>query len=520
MARTIVIKLNRLASEPVLTTTDQGSQFVYYIVPAEVILNVDDIESPRRSGFGRYTGNIADLSTDCGVVTPPDGHDPVWTLASLPGAVASAEYSISLYYNEVGTADNGKTIVGIDYSGGIPSWLIPSVSVSDNKLSLRGTPPPGTASFTVTLKLIQSDNRTASKTFTVVVTTATPYLVARYNPADDKITVFSGPDAGETTLPLLTDTDTTGHASREQMRYFGANVANLETRYRYDSATGPAKGLHVFKLEHLGKTKYGSLTIANADTDYQVITLSDTPPVVTPPPAVSGAVIAMDARWIRTRAGDPWGENKVYVWFNVSNSDDLILFSKSQAFGFPYAQHTENMRITGDAKNYTHSSSVNSVAGDVVTFKFKAKGQADSAFQEISVNVPGGASQTTARTQIYPVVETNPPVTPGSGSASIAAQQIVSGGAGLLTPSVQWSSGKARIANLATPSVPSGSTLYYWISGQQPSTSLPTGYDFNPGDDVGVMVAIVPNNINPNDGINWTGKGWTNITIGPAPVAN
>ena len=82
-------------------------------------------------------------------------------------------------------------------------------------------------------------------------------------------------------------------------------------------------------------------------------------------------------------------------------------------------------------------------------------------------------------------------------SASTIAPVV--GSATIFNPSVQWSAGKAQVINSASPSIPSGYTLYYWTDGSTPTTSLPASYDYDTGDVVTIYAAIT-NNPDPIQG--------------------
>lgn len=103
----------------------------------------------------------------------------------------------------------------------------------------------------------------------------------------------------------------------------------------------------------------------------------------------------------------------------------------------------------------------------------------------------------------------------GGGSTDYGETQIAGGNLDVFAPAVQWSSGKARIVNTATPSVPGGDSPYYFVDGQPAASALPTTYDYNPGDEVFIYFAIATSsNIYASA---FDIKGTARILIGNAP---
>lgn len=106
---------------------------------------------------------------------------------------------------------------------------------------------------------------------------------------------------------------------------------------------------------------------------------------------------------------------------------------------------------------------------------------------------------------------------PGSSSALPTVTSFVTANPDIFSPALQWQNGKARLINQVSPTVPGGSSLWYWFSGQPPLSALPTDYLLQPGDEIQLMVAISPT---PDVSTNtWTQKANILITVGPAPTA-
>lgn len=106
---------------------------------------------------------------------------------------------------------------------------------------------------------------------------------------------------------------------------------------------------------------------------------------------------------------------------------------------------------------------------------------------------------------------------PGVGGGAIpTVSTLIAANPDVFSPALEWQSGKARLINQASPSVPAGQHLYYWFSGQPPLTALPTDYVLSPGDEVQLMVAVSATPDVANN--NWTQKSTVLISVGPAPV--
>ncbi|QMW04454.1 hypothetical protein [Spirosoma foliorum] len=102
----------------------------------------------------------------------------------------------------------------------------------------------------------------------------------------------------------------------------------------------------------------------------------------------------------------------------------------------------------------------------------------------------------------------NPPVT---------VQTIVANPE-VFTPAVEWNSaGKARIVNTVQLTTQGSESVYYFIGGMTAVTSLPTTYDFNPGDSISIIMVIA---YLPTSPYNWTRKAFAHILLGadPPPV--
>lgn len=151
-------------------------------------------------------------------------------------------------------------------------------------------------------------------------------------------------------------------------------------------------------------------------------------------------------------------------------------------------------------------------------FKDKnGKPQPDQAYYEQS-DEPDEVLDTVVVDEPIVVV---PPVTQGKPTTptqNIGDDQIVAGNPDVLNPVVVWKNGMAGIVNDANPTVGADETTYYWMGGGSARIALPTGYPYEPGQSVGLMMAIVKKGANPNyGGSAWSRKGWANVLIGAAP---
>jgi len=99
-------------------------------------------------------------------------------------------------------------------------------------------------------------------------------------------------------------------------------------------------------------------------------------------------------------------------------------------------------------------------------------------------------------------------------SGTVNVQMIVAN-PDLFTPAVQWSNGKARIINTKQPDLGGGEYTFYYIGGMPAVTSLPTTYDFSPGDSISIIMGIA--NL-PNAPYNWIRKAFTQIFLGTDPL--
>jgi len=110
------------------------------------------------------------------------------------------------------------------------------------------------------------------------------------------------------------------------------------------------------------------------------------------------------------------------------------------------------------------------------------------------------------------VVYVNPP---DGSQPDAGTTQIVTGNPSVLAPVVSWQNGKARISNSVSPSIPSGKFLFVFVDGQPASSAFATSYDYYPGDEVSVFLAIA----NSNDIFQsaFDIKGTATILIGNAP---
>ncbi|QDK80744.1 hypothetical protein EXU85_19895 [Spirosoma sp. KCTC 42546] len=93
--------------------------------------------------------------------------------------------------------------------------------------------------------------------------------------------------------------------------------------------------------------------------------------------------------------------------------------------------------------------------------------------------------------------------------------QMVVANPQLFTPAVEWNNGKARIVNTVQLNIGGGESAYYFIGGMPALTSLPTTYDFNPGDSISIILAIAQT---PNGPYHWNRKAFVQLMLGTDPL--
>ncbi|MBN8823948.1 MAG: hypothetical protein J0I82_18080, partial [Spirosoma sp.] len=92
--------------------------------------------------------------------------------------------------------------------------------------------------------------------------------------------------------------------------------------------------------------------------------------------------------------------------------------------------------------------------------------------------------------------------------------QMIVANPNLFSPAVQWSNGKARIVNTAQFTLNPGESTFYFIGGMPAVKSLPTTYDFRPGDSISIQLAVAWNTDHP---FNWTRRAFVQLFLGTDP---
>ncbi|WP_332369478.1 hypothetical protein [Spirosoma telluris] len=96
-----------------------------------------------------------------------------------------------------------------------------------------------------------------------------------------------------------------------------------------------------------------------------------------------------------------------------------------------------------------------------------------------------------------------------------AAVQMVVANPELFTPGVEWNAlGKARIVNTVQLNIGQGEWAFYFIGGMPPITSLPTTYDFSPGDSISIIMTVAQVATAP---YNWNRKAFVHLILGNDP---
>jgi hypothetical protein len=364
-----IIPLRRLASEPILTGTDQGTEFAYFILPPGIIPEPTTLYTPHRNGLKRYLGNLADLNTDCDTGPPPetDPKDPVIKGSyEPPGFVIGETYNLILdtaNYGDVVTIGTGTTINHFEFSA-YPGWLsVTNVFGEPTKTRLTGVVPTGTTTIPVTITVFanepsgipHSDSASYIVEPKVVVD---PYMGTAY--AADKVrTFYVGPDSD--TAPWLTITTAPAgflNRARTQMTEWDtlplAILGNKPGAFRR-LLTDPPLGLYAGTLEHVGKVLYWTYT-ETGTVSAQAITLSDT----APDPGGGGTiakptVAASDV--IQRSAGQSWAELFEYtVGAGQRLKNVVVLGSAPTGFAIRFISDTKpqgEWTVPGDQANGT-----------------------------------------------------------------------------------------------------------------------------------------------------------------------
>ncbi|MBD2705502.1 hypothetical protein IC229_33130 [Spirosoma sp. BT702] len=369
MSTPSLIKVYRLASEAVLSGTDQGTLYAYYILPQGVMVNLEDIQEPLRDGLERYMGNLSDLPTDCDLPDPPDeptvpGDDgkPVWnTTASFRKFIKGQLYEEELRFSFL-TPAAGKTITGFGDNNSLPPFLSIQTRPNDNPV-LRGTIPadyvPNAINFT--LHGFQSDGKvSADKSFTLETDSAPAigaYLIAQ--PSDRSLLLLIRPESiGGVAKPKVrfvagpAGFDARQFEARQQFRSVGSTI------YNFDHTWLPvANGEYAVEIQHNTLTKYLKI-IWNGTAILAEQTLLDTQPSVNNNGGVGTAitVAAVDHEYVIDSPGS-LHPDRVHVWVKLSAPDtaqyalqvvngDGSLSPSTPVWADMYTP------LTGDAKGY------------------------------------------------------------------------------------------------------------------------------------------------------------------------
>ena len=484
-----------------------------YRVPQN--LTVDDLINlssvdPVALGWAVYGPAPSDgstpagLSTDCSVTT---SGLPVWNEAlvnaSKPAIVPGQYFEWVVPYSWA-AASTGHTIVSVVLAS---HPFLSAVNQGVNQLKIYGTVPMGqSANTAIVLTAVQDDGKNKPLSVTLTKASATIYANWQWSSGDKKLAIRVGPDAGVQNLPIVTLYTTDGVTTGSQQSIpFTTGLINGKQYYYLQVTDNPAIKTYYVKIQHLGQTLYGTIPLTGSEVGYNDLSLSTTAPTFgTPTPAV---IANIDQRWVKNSSDPADAANREYLWFNVTQNANMVL-QLSWAGNSNTWTTVPTSRITGDAKGYTHAFDLNFYFGAVLSFRCWAVGN-ESVVVPFSLTVPASSVPSTTRIQIYPTIVDNPPTTQST-------QQIVRGNPSVFDPGIEWSGGNARILNLATPSIGSGQALYVFISGQPYRTSMPTTYDYKPGDTVSMMVAIATSP-DPNTS-DWSKKAYFQTQIGPAPT--
>lgn len=250
-------------------TDSTGAIIAFASPPGYVpIPGYDEPEAAIAATWKRWYGNLSDVSTDC-LPTPPvsGAGDPVWLISTLGGDPVGGQYiSYDLYYNVVGSAASGQTITGIEW-GTLPSWLAPSASPSERKLSLRGTVPSGLDKYEVPLTLLQSDGRRVPRKFSEVVSATRSVIVHQiYRSQPKNLTVYVG-SASSVSPTIQLIYAPAGYGFRDGYEMFRSASPNQLNGLTYPfefTYNFIITGQYIFKVIHLGQTRYVTLDIVDS----------------------------------------------------------------------------------------------------------------------------------------------------------------------------------------------------------------------------------------------------------------
>ena len=417
--KTIVIKLDRLASEPVLSSTDQGSAYVYYIVPIGVAAYAGTILSPLRAGFERYTGNISGvLSTDCDITPPVDEGAPTWNAFTLPGFVPGQPYEVKLLFSYL-TPASGHTITDIT-SPNLPEFL--TIQPGDGSFVwLRGIVPAGFSGVTMELRGKQTGGLSASTIYSIIPLTASIYAYGLYDKESRLFTVLVGEDgSGVPSTQMLFYPASFGDRGVYSLNRFTTPVYKNGVAHPFWFAfSGFVTGHYDNKISWFGRDKYFTIDMIEDENFEGVLTLSDVAPtqigdtdwaVDGDPEFVSVAttVLAVDYSFAYN-SGNIGGGSGTYpaitMLVKVSGTDAIEFATQTigpPAFALPKGAY--NPHNTGDyGSGYTRQIILQGpLATTVNKLYIRRVGQTDDL---LVVQLPAmPSSGNVSRTTIYPSV--------------------------------------------------------------------------------------------------------------------
>lgn len=251
--------------------------------------------------------------------------DPQWTLtdlASLVAPVAGTEWSINLYWDQVGQAATGQTLTDIDYNN-LPGWLSPSKAALDRRLTLFGTIPAGLDKFYVPLRLDQTGGRQKPKTFEVNTVPANVYLYL-FTYADTRFIrpLMGGSSSVPPTIQIV-DGPTGYDKSVYPLRAFDADLPPTGGQHYYwacEAYQNMPNGQYAFKAIHQGVTRYFKVIWTGQESAAPVTLLTTQPSVDngTAPPPAAITVTKVDVSYTPASGSLL---NKLYTYIQLSGTD-------------------------------------------------------------------------------------------------------------------------------------------------------------------------------------------------------
>lgn len=401
---------------------DEEDRLVYYVSPPGFVLTAGFVltdEIVALQGWRRYdydTDPLIGTSCDVPGETPDDG-DPIWlpetssspgqTAFTIPAPVAGVPYSTVIPFSAV-IPDENKTIVNITLEDHPYLTLLADTATSRK---LVGNVPVGITSMSVALIAVQSDGRTARKTFTKTAVSELPYLFVSYNKNTRRLSLYIGPYNGSGN-PEVSLYDCPSYYNDKATYSAGAIQSILlpNTTGKLYSYFMPYErivtGDYVPRIKWLNQTLYGSFTLQEETDFVQEIALSPNAPElqgdqgpdfdgveeVSIPIGIDKAAWA----WVRMTAGVD-SSNRVYTYYKATGGAVEVKFYQPVS-GNPETGWLTASAISGDVEGYNYRFDINNIAGSV-TYKARIIGYPETEISFTFV-VPSGA--TTTRVQIYP----------------------------------------------------------------------------------------------------------------------